>query len=36
MKETKDEIDSKPTIKLSDIASNIVTHQSVGGVHTKS
>ena len=33
---TKDEIDSRPTIKLSDIASNIVTHQAVGGVHKKS
>ena len=36
MKETKADIDSKPTMKLSDIASNIVTHQSVGGVHKKS
>jgi len=35
MKETKDEVDSKPTIKLSDIASNIVTHQSVGRLNKK-
>ena len=35
MKETKEDVDSKPTIKLSDIASNIVTHQAVGGVSKK-
>ena len=35
VKETKDDIDSKPSIRLADIASNIVTHQSVGGVHKK-
>ena len=35
VKETKTEIDSKPTIRLSDIASNIVTQQAVGGVHKK-
>tara|TARA_Y100001973_G_scaffold104746_1_gene175516 strand:- start:826 stop:1449 length:624 start_codon:yes stop_codon:yes gene_type:complete len=35
MKETKDEVDSKPTIKLADLASNIVTNKPVGGVSKK-
>ena len=35
VKETKNEIDSKPTIKLSDLASNIVTQQAVGGLSKK-
>jgi len=35
MKETKAVEDSKPTIKLADIASNIVSHQVVGGLHKK-
>ena len=35
MKETKQDADNKPTMRLSDIASNIVTHQAVGGVHKK-
>jgi len=36
MKETKAVEDSKPTIKLADIASNIVSPQVIGGVDTKS
>ena len=35
MKETKDEVDSRPTIKLADLASNIVTNKAVGGVSKK-
>ena len=35
VKETKDEVDSRPTIRLSDIASNIVTQQAVGGLSKK-
>ena len=35
MKETKDEVDNRPTMRLSDIASNIVTQQAVGGLSKK-
>ena len=35
MKETKAVEDSKPTIRLADIASNIVSHQAIGGLHKK-
>ena len=35
MKETKQEIDSKPTIRLADLASNIVGNQAIGGLHKK-
>jgi len=35
MKETKQEVDSKPTIKLADLASNIVTNQPVGDLTKK-
>ena len=35
MKETKQDIDDKPTIKLADIASNIVSPQAIGGLTKK-
>jgi len=35
MKETKHEVDSKPTIKLADLASNIVTNKPVGDLTKK-
>ena len=35
MKETKEDVDSRPTIKLADLASNIVTNKAVGGVSKK-
>ena len=35
MKETKQDIDDKPTIKLADIASNIVSPQVIGGLNKK-
>ena len=35
MKETKEDVDSRPTIKLADLASNIVTQKAVGGVSKK-
>ena len=35
MKETKAVEDSKPTMRLADIASNIVSHQVIGGLHKK-
>ena len=35
MKETKQEVDSKPTIRLADLASNIVGNQAIGDLHKK-
>ena len=35
VKETKQEIDSRPTIRLSDLASNIVGNQAIGGLSKK-
>ena len=32
---TKEDVDSRPTIKLADLASNIVTNKAVGGVSKK-
>ena len=32
---TKQEIDSRPTIRLSDLASNIVGNQAIGGLSKK-
>ena len=35
MKETKQEVDSKSTIRLADLASNIVGNQAIGDLHKK-
>ena len=35
VKETKQEIDTKPTIRLADLASNIVGNQAIGGLSKK-
>jgi len=35
MKETKAVEDKRPTMRLSDIATNIVSHQVIGGLHKK-